>query len=254
MTRACRARQRHGRRRAEARSRWEDARDEYEKALKFKPGDAAAQSGLDRSRGARRHSQAEGQKLLPPGPLQQRLPLQPPSATVRTSCAMPRMGLRRSTSGCRGCQAAEAAEALIQAERRAAEAAERQAAEDAAAAQEAQAEADRQASEEEAAAAERQAQRAADAEARQAQLDADAAAQQAALDADREARESRQREWKQSKRHVKLRARAPRARPRHGLRTSLSAPARQKTRPGVLPSGFGFRAACDGCGSGRCQG
>ncbi|HBS19705.1 MAG TPA: hypothetical protein DEA66_02570, partial [Flavobacteriales bacterium] len=35
--------------RAEARSRWEDARDEYEKALKFKPGDATAQSGLDRA-------------------------------------------------------------------------------------------------------------------------------------------------------------------------------------------------------------
>ena len=34
--------------RAEARSRWEDARDEYEKALKFKPGDATAQAGLDR--------------------------------------------------------------------------------------------------------------------------------------------------------------------------------------------------------------
>ena len=187
--------------RAEARSRWEDARDEYEKALKFKPGDAAAQSGLDRMNAELDAiRQAEEAKLLPPRPLLAEAAAAAEEEARRAEEQAARDAADRAAqeaqAAAEAAQAAEAAEAAdSEAERRAAEAAERQAAEDAAAAQEAQAEADRQASEEEAAAAERQAQRAADAEARQAQLDADAAAQQAALDADREARESRQREW-----------------------------------------------------------
>ena len=189
--------------RAEARSRWEDARDEYEKALKFKPGDTAAQAGLDRMNAEldtiRQAEEAEAAAA-------------DAAAAAEAAAAAAEEEARRAEeqaardaadraaqeaqAAAETAQAAEAAEAAAaEAERRAAEEAERQAAEAAAAAQEAQAESDRQASEEDSAAAERQAQRAADAEARQAQLDADAAAQQAALDADRDARESRQREW-----------------------------------------------------------
>ncbi len=182
--------------RAEARSRWEDARDEYEKALKFKPGDATAQSGLDRANAeldAIRQSE-EAEVAAAEAAAAAAAEEEARRAEEQASRDAAERAAEEAQAAAEAAQAAEAAEA----ERRAAEEAERQAAEAAAAAQEAQneqAEADRRASEEEAAASERQAQRAADAEARQAQLDADAAAQQAALDADREARESRQREW-----------------------------------------------------------
>lgn len=48
--------------RAEARERWDDAAEEYEKALKFMPGDAEAQAGLDRAKAqldAARRAEAE---------------------------------------------------------------------------------------------------------------------------------------------------------------------------------------------------
>ena len=189
--------------RAEARSRWEDARDEYEKALKFKPGDAAAQSGLDRMnaeldaiRQAEEAETAAVEAVAAAEAAAAAAEEEARRAEEQAARDAADRAAQEAQAAAEAAQAAEAAEAAAaEAERRAAEEAERQAAEVDAAAQEAQAEADRQASEEEAAAAERQAQRAADAEARQAQLDADAAAQQAALDADREARESRQREW-----------------------------------------------------------
>ncbi len=182
--------------RAEARSRWEDARDEYEKALKFKPGDATAQSGLDRANAeldAIRQSE-EAEVAAAEAAAAATAEEEARRAEEQAARDAAERAAEEAQAAAEAAQAAEAAEA----ERRAAEEAERQAAEAAAVAQEAQneqAEADRRASEEKAAASERQAQRAADAEARQAQLDADAAAQQAALDADREARESRQREW-----------------------------------------------------------
>lgn len=189
--------------RAEARSRWEDARDEYEKALKFKPGDATAQSGLDRMnaeldaiRQAEEAEAAAAESAAAAEAAAAAAEEEARRAEEQAARDAADRAAQEAQAAAEAAQAAEAAEAAaLEAERRAAEEAERQAAEADAAAQEAQAEADRQASEEEAAAAERQAQRAADAEARQAQLDADAAAQQAALDADREARESRQREW-----------------------------------------------------------
>ena len=186
--------------RAEARSRWEDARDEYEKALKFKPGDATAQSGLDRTNAeldAIRQSEEAEVAAAEAAEAAAAAEEEARRAEEQASRDAAERAAEEAQAAAEAAQAAEAAEA----ERRAAEEAERQAAEAAAAAQEAreaqneQAEADRRASEEEAAVAERQAQRTADAEARQEQLDADAAAQQAALDADREARESRQREW-----------------------------------------------------------
>ncbi|MEC7949778.1 MAG: hypothetical protein VX190_00345 [Bacteroidota bacterium] len=187
--------------RAEARSRWEDARDEYEKALKFKPGDATAQSGLDRANAEldaiRQSEEAEvaaAEAAAAAAEVAAAAEEEARRAEEQASRDAAERAAEEAQAAAEAAQAAEAAEA----ERRAAEEAERQAAEAAAVAQEAQneqAEADRRASEEEAAASERQAQRAADAEARQAQLDADAAAVQAALDADREARESRQREW-----------------------------------------------------------
>ena len=193
--------------RAEARSRWEDARDEYEKALKFKPGDATAQAGLDRMNAEldaiRQAEEAEAAAAEAAAAAAAAAEAAAEAAEEEARRAEEQAArdaadraAQEAQAAAEAAQAAEAAEAAaLEAERRAAEEAERQAAEADAAAKEAQAEADRQASEEEAAAAERQAQRAADAEARQAQLDADAAAQQAALDADREARESRQREW-----------------------------------------------------------
>ena len=186
--------------RAEARSRWEDARDEYEKALKFKPGDATAQSGLDRANAEldaiRQSEEAEVAAAEAAAATEAAAAAEEEArrAEEQASRDAAERAAEEAQAAAEAAQAAEAAEA----ERRAAEEAERQAAEAAAVAQEAQneqAEADRRASEEKAAASERQAQRAADAEAWQAQLDADAAAQQAALDADREARESRQREW-----------------------------------------------------------
>ena len=187
--------------RAEARSRWEDARDEYEKALKFKPGDATAQSGLDRANAEldaiRQSEEAEVAAAEAAAAATEAAAAAEEEARRAEEQASRDAAERAAEEAQAAAEAAQAAEAA-EAERRAAEEAERQAAEAAAVAQEAQneqAEADRRASEEKAAASERQAQRAADAEARQAQLDADAAAQQAALDADREARESRQREW-----------------------------------------------------------
>ena len=175
--------------RAEARSRWEDARDEYEKALKFKPGDAAAQAGLDRMNAEldaiRQAEEAEAAAAAAEEEARQAEEQAARDAEARAA--------QEAQAAAEAAQAAEAAEAAAEeAERRASEEAERQAA---SAAQEAQAEADRQAAEESAAAADRQARRSEAAEERQAQLDADAAAQQAALDADREAREARQREW-----------------------------------------------------------
>lgn len=175
--------------RAEARSRWEDARDEYEKALKFKPGDAAAQAGLDRMNAEldaiRQAEEAEAAAAAAEEEARQAEEQAARDAEARAA--------QEAQAAAEAAQAAEAAEAAAEeAERRASEEAERQAA---SAAQEAQAEANRQAAEESAAAADRQARRSEAAEERQAQLDADAAAQQAALDADREAREARQREW-----------------------------------------------------------
>ena len=189
--------------RAEARSRWEDARDEYEKALKFKPGDATAQSGLDRTNAeldAIRQSEEAEVAAAEAAEAAAAAEEEARRAEEQASRDAAERAAEEAQAAAEAAEAAQAAEAA-EAERRAAEEAERQAAEAAAVAQEAreaqneQAEADRRASEEEAAVAERQAQRTADAEARQEQLDADAAAQQAALDADRAARESRQREW-----------------------------------------------------------
>ena len=167
--------------RAEARERWEDAKDEFEKALKFKPGDSAAQAGLDRVQSqldAIRRAEEE-------------------AAAAEAAAAAEEQAAREAEENA----ARAAAEAAARAEQEARDAAEaeRKAEEQERAAAEAQARAEEDAAREaqaaDEAAAARQEQRESEAAERQAELDANAAEQQAVLDAEKAEREARQREW-----------------------------------------------------------
>ena len=169
--------------RAEARQRWEDAKDEFEKALNFKPGDEAAQSGLDRVN-------AELDAIR-----------RAEEAQAAAEAAAEEAARQAEESAAR-----EAAEAAARAQREAQEArdADRAAQERQ---EEEQARFEREAQEQEAAErsaqmqadaaseAARQARRDEEAAQRQAQLDASAAEQQAVLDSEKAEREARQREW-----------------------------------------------------------
>lgn len=184
--------------RAEARERWEDAKDEYEKALDFKPGDAAAQSGLDRV-SAKLDAIRQAAEA---------------AAAEEAAAAAAEQSAREAEENAarQAAEAASRAEREEEAARQAEEAARReeeqaradqeardQADADAAARARAQEESDRtaQSQAENEAAAARQAQRDADAAERQAQLDADAVEQQAILDGEKADREARQREWEE---------------------------------------------------------
>lgn len=193
--------------RAEARERWDDAKDEYEKALNFKPGDAAAQAGLDRVNGkldAIRQAEEEAAAAEAAAAAEEEAARQAEENAAREAAEAAARAEREEQEARDAERAAEQAEEQARADR---EAQDRAAEEEAARAQEAADQAARDRAEQEAAdraaqaqasddaAAARQAQREAEAAERQAQLDANAAEQQAVLDAEKAEREARQREW-----------------------------------------------------------
>lgn len=194
--------------RAEARSRWEDARDEYEKALKFKPGDATAQDALGRVNAeldAIRQAEAAAEAAEAAAAAAEAAAAEAEESARRAEEQAAQEAEERAAREAEELAAREAEEEAAR-EAAAREAAERQESEEAASAAAAQREsegslngtssqdADRLADEGSAASA-RQAQRDAEAETRQSQMDADAAQQQADIDADRLAREERQQAW-----------------------------------------------------------
>ena len=186
--------------RAEARSRWEDAREEYEKALKFIPGDAAAQSALDRVNGQLDAIFQEEESAAAAEAAAAEAEAEEAARRAEAQAA-----LEESAREAREAEeaAAAAAEAQREAEARASEQAARQRDEenatdaDSAVQEDIESEIVEVVVEEEAedVSSRRRSRRDAAAESRQAQMDADAAAQQAVLDSEREAREARQREW-----------------------------------------------------------
>ncbi len=184
--------------RAEARSRWEDARDEYEKALRFKPGDAEAQAGMDRMNGeldairAAEEAAAAAEAAAEEARLAESREAQEAADRAAQEEQEAQAAAAEAAATERAAEDAAQAEAEREIDARAREEEARRTEEEAQAAAQ---ETENRASADAEAASQRQAQRDAAAEARQAQLDADAAANQAAMDADREAREERQRKW-----------------------------------------------------------
>lgn len=172
--------------RAEARERWEDAKDEFEKALNFKPGDSAATAGLQRATAqldAIREADAAAAAEAAAD-----------EAARQAEEDAARMASEQAAQQEREAQELKAAEeaarrAEEQAQREATDRANQTRAEEDASEQQNQTEAENEA------ARERQARRESDAADRQAQLDANAAEQQAVLDSEKEEREARQREW-----------------------------------------------------------
>jgi chemotaxis protein histidine kinase CheA len=195
--------------RAEARERWGDAKDEYEKALNFKPGDSAAQAGLDRANSklaAARRAEEEAAAAEAAAAAAEEAARQAEADAARAAEEEAARAGREAQEAAEAAQraeeaaarAAEQAQAQREAEERLAEA---QAEEEARAARErdsaAQADRESQAQAEREAEAQRQAARDADAARRQADLDAASAEQQAQLEAERLEREAREKEWEE---------------------------------------------------------
>ena len=184
--------------RAESRERWDDAKDEFEKALNFKPGDAAAQAGLDRVTSkldALRRAEEEAAAADAAAAAAEEAARQAGADAARAAEEDAARAQR---------EAQEAAEAAQRAEEAAARAAEQDQAQREAEERLAQAQAEedaRAAREREAAAqADRDSQDQSDREAeaqRQAAQASASAEQQAQLDADRLEREKREREWEE---------------------------------------------------------
>jgi hypothetical protein len=193
--------------RAEARQRWDDAKDEFEKALDFKPGDAAAQAGLDRVSAqldVLRQAEEAAAAVEAAAAAADEAARQAEENAAREAAEAASRSEREAQEARDAELAAEQAEEQARADQ---EARDRAAEEDASRAQEAADQAARDRTEQEAAdraaqvqagddaAAARQAQREAEAAERQAQLEANSAEQQALLDAEKGEREARQREW-----------------------------------------------------------
>ena len=208
--------------RAEARERWEDAKDEFEKALNFIPGDADAEAGLERVnaqldaiRQAEEEALAAEAAAAAAEAAAQQAEQEAEEEAARAEAQAAQDARDAETAARAEEEARQAEEAAREAEEAAAQAADdarrRQEADDAAARAE-----EESSRAEDAAAAARQAQRDAEAADRQAQMDADAAAQQAVLDSERADREARQREWeaKQEAREAEKRARKAQAQAR----------------------------------------
>ncbi len=195
--------------RAESRERWDDAKDEFEKALNFKPGDAAAQAGLDRVTSkldALRRAEEEAAAAEAAAAAAEEAARQAEADAARAAEEEAARAQREAEEAAEAAQraeeaaarAAEQAQAQREAEERLAQA---QADEDARAAREreaaAQADQESLAQAEREAEAQRQAARDAESARRQAAQDAASAEQQAQLEADRLEREAREREWEE---------------------------------------------------------